>query len=347
MASPLYRPVGPIGSAESFLLIAIVEGIPLVATVQQNNNIIFLPISTDGQNISPLLNAGNILQLNITGTLNQAKLIAGNRQLLPVINSQPLTFALQDASSFSNPYLTLTTSYQDPPLPNILLSGAAYNFLGSPNDSSSRSVVLSIHYRDFTHSEVLTTTTRLYPIMINYIAFSGTTCSGPNTNILNTLRVFYCSWCHGSCPTFCMQMPIKTWTNTTDCGNDFNYVYCSNVGQELFCGQNGAKNCFARCENGSSCQLSVETQTLVCAGGRPITPIVPSNPLTPVVPASGPSPIPKPLKPVIPWYKTWWFILSAIVVLILVFALMYVFFFSRDEKFANQQQTSYPYVGIG
>jgi hypothetical protein len=339
MANPLYKPIGPIGTAQSFLLVAFPEEIPTVGVVQTNGTIVFEPISPQGQTINPVLNTNNILRLNIRGSLNEARLTSGTNELLPMINSNPLTFRLQDPSGFSNPGLTLTTPYEQPPLPGILLSGAAYTFLGSKNDTGTRGTALSITYRNY-NGDQKTIITRLFPIMINYIASQGTgsnkTCSSPNTDIINTLRVLYCSWCSGSCPNFCLRTPFSTWTNLNDCSNDYNYVYCSSVGKDTYCGENGAKNCFARCRNGGNCQLSMETETLVCTTS-PLQPVVPVDPLAPIEPAPGPKPIGKLVKPDVPWYKTWWFIISVIVIIVLLMVLLYAYSRSSSRTIAASQ----------
>lgn len=365
MASPRYQPVGPIDSTNRFLLVAFMPGfqnvsIPYVATVEQNGTgVVFLPVASNTTTgLNRVLNNGNLIQFQITGTLSQALLTSNvnNRALLPVINrntSEPTIVALQDPSTYINPYIELRSNYSPPPAPHLLLSGAAYTMIGSPSGGVP-SVNLAVRYQPTTGGGAVNTiTTQVYPIAVNYVASLGMeasmrTCSTPNNDPVRALQVFYCSWCGGNCVNYCStnNIPGTAWTNLSDCNNGFNYVYCTN---NVFCGQNGTQNCYAACSStGQDCRYAAQTRKLVCVNSSvPLSPLTPASgggtptPPTPPGPAPGPRIIPwKPLINNTPWYSSWWFIISVIVIILLVLVLIYVYSQSRvrTEAISNNPE---------
>jgi hypothetical protein len=346
MASPKYQPVGPIGQNDSFILMAIFEGQAFVLSYQEQE-VRFRPLNPSGCNTN-VLNPNSIVQIKMQGTLEKASLVTERGTLLGASRQSGPTIAPQDPSNYIYPYLTLKTSYQTPPSPNLLLSGAAYTLVGSVTGTTPN-ITLGYNFVSQTSTVPKYAVVPVYPVPSTFYFSSSTdpsqrTCSVV-TDPVKAADVFRCSYMrlnNQDCVSYCQEanVPIVAWSNASDCSNSFGYRYCKT-------GEYCSGNCYGICENQGTCSYSVQNQRLFCTSDlEPISPPT-GQPLVPVVPTQGPKTAPwKVITPITPWYKTWWFFALVIVFIILFFYLVYLYT-KRDTadpvRETNFPNYSYPY----
>ena len=132
----MYQPLGAINSGDTIILCKVLNGISYVAIGSSQFNVIFVPIlSSNVSNAviyNEIINNGNILRFTVTGNQNQLILTSNNTNgsLAPSTStaSNPLLIFNNSTS------LTVTSQFQLPPSPSILLSGVEYTitFNGRP-----------------------------------------------------------------------------------------------------------------------------------------------------------------------------------------------------------------------
>lgn len=245
MSVELFQPIGGIGSNATVILFTVIEGIPYMAYLQ-SGRIVFKSALTNSL-ASPL---EFVLQ---RGTEPLVILQRGSQYLTG--SSGTLTLVSTSSS------LSLSSIYEAPPKPNILLSSAPYSVFTPERET----VLINVEDSNRITRQV---SSPLYFVFKNYTetipgSESMRSCSRPNTSSQKAAEVFVCSQSRNSPPSFCSTIPSQTWTTHQDCNNNYFFTYCE---AGTYCGGNSQKNCYAQCRDGRDCTLSRNTQILVCSG---------------------------------------------------------------------------------
>lgn len=302
MSGELFQPIGGIGSNATILLFSVIEGVPYTPYVQ-SGRLVFKSALTNSL-AAPL-------EFVLSRGIDQLIILQHGSQYLTGSSG---TLTLTSTSSS----LLVSSIYEAPPKPNILLSAAPYSIY-----TQERETVL-INVED---SQV---SSPIYFVFKHYIeTIPGTesmrSCSSPNTSSQKAAEVFVCSWCSKSatpCPSFCSSIPSHTWTTHQDCNNNYFFTYCE---AGTYCGGNSQKNCYARCRDGRDCVLSRNTQVLVCSGASLAT--TQQEDVTRGIAADHRTDD----------FKTsWWLVAAVVVFILLVVYLVYLFV---EGSGSNVQET--------
>lgn len=303
MTTPIRaQPVGPISANEDVVLVSIIDGALYALCVGTVNPTFYKIYQSDGS-INPYVTS-NIIIASISGAQNHLVMIVNSPQqykgyiLAQSGNVDPnaATMVLIDSNTTPVPYgysVATSSKYVVPPGPGIFLSGVGYKFYGSRTNTtdftplnSDKTASTGVQYA-INEFQTTLSTELIYPLPVIIYQNIGNVCKVVTTSPFDVINVFYCSICStvsGACSVCANVGNKKAWARLSDCNANYDYVYCT-IGE--YCG-----SCYGPCQMYGTCNMNTKNDGFQCA-----------------IP-------PSPIKPVIPWYRSIWFL---VIVLLLVF----------------------------
>lgn len=335
-------PLGPMDSSQEFVMILEDQSTPTLIRYNDGTLIFQEAFTSSPVRYSPLINENNILTFQAQGTYNLVKIVStrgvtkGMVLVGSYVNGTMLLTLVPDGSrSPSLNGVQLQSQYQEPPDTEVVLSSAPYTIIA--NDNETTGSWLPVTFQITFDGRIIPATQRVVfiPLDIYYNA-GGCMNIKMDPPFHAPLLMRWCSYEQNksTAPWNCHGLPPgKTWTTLQQCDGNIPYIYCSN---SQYCGDG---NCYGACVDGRNCvydSKGAPNSLMICSGsgggggggGGGTVPLVPLDPAN--------KPLPWTPTVITPWYKqTWFIILIAVVVFLIVFA------FIIYERWSKQKEHSH------
>lgn len=352
MSNLSLQPVGPINSGEDVFLLAYLDGAYAVAVSDPSRAgaTSFFPYLDQSGNVYPQVTNDTIMQFKVSGTYDSLIMdviephVRGSSALVrintPVKGGRLSSLTLVSGQSALNVVtpaagsLRVTSTFQRPPLPGVLFSGASYTVY-----NGSTPMVL-VYYTsppvpgpNYVPPKVIPAVVYVLPTTIHIRSTGDTStfsCSTATTNPITVLNMFLCSARASNSDKICTSSTSKVgWTRVSDCVRDKSYTYCTATET---CG-----SCYGVCpQSHDMCHPVASTassETFTCSASGPTNQTL--DPLT--FGATAPE---RQVTPVDTSQDEWWWTVVMIVIVILAIMVIIAYIYSRPT--VETREYTYP-----